>query len=142
MGLSFKASTKSASAPEFEDIEGALLRFEGVEEKVLDKSQFDPEVFVWAFTVCDADKKVIYSEGDPLTVDKLTSRSVNVKSKTTPGAVKVLKALMTKAEFAKFSDEDEDDKVGEDELIGRFVKADIIHNESGYPAIDGDVARA
>lgn len=133
MATTFKAGTASASAPEFEDGD-YLGKFLGVKAETLAKSQFDPNVFIWAFELQDEDGKTIYKEdGDPLEVEKLTSQSTNVKSKTTPGAVKVLKALMTAKEFSAF--EEGESEVSEDELLGRIVRLELEHKENGWPNI-------
>lgn len=132
MGLKFAGSETSGTPPTFET--GMFdARFEGVEAKVIEKSQFDPNVFIWQFTLLDDDGKVIYDEGEPLEVEKVTSQSVNVKSKTTPGAVKVLKALMTEAEFAAFERGEELDA---DELVGRTVQVQVIKKDSGWPGVE------
>lgn len=139
MGVTFKATTKGSHTPEVDEGE-YIGRFEGVEEKVLEKSQFDPEAFIWNFTLLDGAGKVIYYDGDPVEVEKVTSRNTNVKSKTVPGAVQVLKSLMTKAEFEAFADEEQESELTEDELKGRLVMLDIFHKESGYLGIE-DVRR-
>ena len=132
MGLTITASAKSAEAP---DIEAGIYdaRFEGVEAKVIEKSQYDPNCFVWAFTLLDDDGKPLYADGEPVEVEKLTSQSTNTKSKTTPGAVKVLKAIMTPAEFSAFEREE---PVDADALVGRKVQVVVAIKESGWPSVD------
>lgn len=135
MGISFIGSSKSASAPDIEEGE-YLGRFDGVTAKTLEKSQFDPNVFIWAFTLLTDEQEVIYDEGEPVVVEKLTSQSVNVKSKTTPGAVKVLKVLMKPEEFTAFESGDEENAVSADELVGRIVKLEVVNNDNGWPTIE------
>lgn len=133
MGLTFAGSSTSGTPPEFET--GMFdARFEGVEAKEIPDSKFDPKVFIWTFTIFDDDGSVIYAEpGEPLEVEKVTSQSVNIKSKTTPGAVKVLKALMTEDEFERFSNEK---PVDAEDLVGRMVQVQVIKKESGWPGIE------
>jgi hypothetical protein len=130
MGLTFKAGS-SAQAP---NVEAGMydMRFDGVEAKTLEKSQFDPEVFIWKFTLFD-DGKVVYDEGEPVEVDKVTSQSTNTKSKTTPGAVKVLKALMTAEEFSAFEREE---PIDADALLGRMVQGQVIIKDNGWPGVE------
>lgn len=139
MGLKVAATSKSAEAP---DIDAGMYdaRFEGVIAKELEKSQFDPEVYVWTFTLFEANPDTgkvepIYMEDDPepLTVDRITSRSTNTKSKTEPGAVKVLKALMSDEEFTAFVNEEESDT---DDLIGRMVQVQVVIKENGWPTVE------
>jgi len=130
--LTFKATSKSAEAP---DVEAGVYdaRFDGVEAKTLEKSQFDPEVFVWSFTLFDDDGKVLYDGGEPVVVDKITSQSTNTKARTTPGAVKVLKALMSAEEFEAFVNEE---PIEAGELIGRKVQLQVIVKDNGWPAVE------
>lgn len=132
MGLKLSGSSTSGTPPPFEEgMQDAI--FKGVRADVIEKSQYDPEVFIWVFHVKDADGKVLYDEGEPIEFEKVTSRSTNTKSKTTPGAVKVLKALMTKEEFVRFENEDEIDA---DDLLDRPCQVVIFKKDSGWPGID------
>jgi hypothetical protein len=152
MATTFRGSSKSANAP---DVKPGLYygRFEGYQEKVLEQSKFDDEVFVFTFTLLDDDLKALYEpeKEDPITVDKTTSRNLNTKSKTTPGAVKVLKALMTADEYEEFEeraaiDEADTEKlakfdakhtgVTDKDLLGRIVQLDVIKKENGWPGIE------
>lgn len=133
MGVTFQASSSSAEAP---DIEGGLYdaRFEGVEAKVLEKSQFDPNAFIWTFTLFE-DGKPVYMEGDPepVTVDGVTSQSTNTRSKTTPRAVRYLKALMTADEFAAFEREE---PFNAEDLLGRMVQVQVAIKDNGWPKVE------
>lgn len=133
MGVTFKAASVSAGAP---DVEAGIwaARFDGISAKVLEKSQFDPNVFEWAFTLLDETGAVVYDEGEPIEVTALTSRSMNTKSKTTPRAVRYLKAILTPAEFATFEDE-EGAGLDADALAGRVVQVIIEINDNGWPKI-------
>lgn len=133
MGLTFQATATSANAPSVEPGEYDA-RFEGVEAKTLEKAQFDPDVFIWRFTLLDDDGKALYEEGEPIEVEKVTSQNTNVKSKTTPGAVKVLKALLTADEFETF--EEGELVLKDDELVGRKVVLDVFTKESGWPGVE------
>lgn len=137
MGIQFKGSSVSAGAP---DIEAGVFdaRFDGVEAKTLDKSKFDPNVFIWHFTLFQ-DGAVIYDDGDPIEVDGLTSQSMNTKSKTTPRAVKYLKGLLTPGEFAQFeaaADDAEADGLDAEALEGRMVQVVVSIKDSGWPQVD------
>lgn len=131
MGLTLAGSSKSANAP---DIEPNIYdaRFDGVVAKVLEKSQYDPNAFIWSFTLFE-DGKAIYLDGEPVEVEKVTSQSTNTKSKTTPGAVKVLKAIMTADEFAAFEREE---PIDAEELVGRMVQVVVVTKDSGWPGVD------
>lgn len=144
MGTTFKATQKSADAP---DVEDGLCdgRFEGVETKFIEGGQYgDGERFVWPFTLLDDDGAVLrYEEGDhegePIVLDALTSMSLNTKSKTTPKAVRFAKALLTEDEFEDFASEDPDvegvDMSKDGPVAGRIAQVDIFHRENGWPSI-------
>lgn len=138
MGQLF-ASAKSADAP---DLEGGLYdaKFLGLSEKFIEGGQYgDGTRYVWNFNLLDDDGNVISEErednpnfGDPLEVDALTSMSLNTQSKTTPKAVRFLKALCTDDEFAAF----EDGKgVDTDALEDRKVQVEVTIRDSGWPTI-------
>ena len=135
MGITFAASSKSANAP---DIEPGIYpaRFDKVEPKVVEQSQFSPDCFEWTFTLYEGDEP-IYDEGDPLEVTGLTSQSTNVKSKTTPRAVRYLQAIMTPEEFASFA---AGGGIDADALLGRMVQVQVIVKDSGWPAIENVIA--
>lgn len=132
MGKTFTATTKSAEAP---DVEGGLYdaKFNGVTVRRFEGGQYgDGDRYVWSFVLLDDDGDVMYDEGDPVEVDGLTSTSTNVLSKTTPKAVRFLKALMTPAEFAAFEG---GEGIDEDSLIGRVVQVDVAIRDNGWPTI-------
>lgn len=125
MPLTLVASSKSADAPDIE--EGRYpADFTGVAAKTLENSAFgNPDVFIWGFTAYDA--------GEPVSVEHMTSQSVNVKSKTTPKAVKVLKALLTKAEFQSWTEGEIN--AADLQLVGRHCEVEIEINDNGWPKV-------
>lgn len=138
MGLTMQSSSTAKVPPKLPDGEGIYtLRFDGVREDEIKGGKYGDDVFIWELTVFH-EGKVAYDEGEPIEVEKVTGRSVNTKSKTVPGAVKVLKALMTPAEFAAFEN---DEPIDADELIGRFVQGDLSYKDNGWIAV-GDIIRA
>lgn len=135
MGLTLQAKTGSSEAP---NIEPGLYdaRFDGIEAKVIESSAYDPNAFEWTFTLFD-EGKAIYEDGEPVTVTGLTSQKINFGSKTTPKAVKWLKAIMTAAEFEAISS---GDPVDADSLEGRMVQVQVETKDSGWPAVTGIIA--
>lgn len=132
MGFTFQATSKSADAP---NVDAGIYdaRFDGVETKFVEGGQFgDGERFAWSFTLLDDEGAVLYDDGDPIEIDGLTSMSTNTKSKTTPKAVRYLKALMTPEEFAGFEN---GNGVSADALIGRTVQVEVAIRDSGWPTI-------
>lgn len=136
MGIAFAGSTTSAGAP---NVEGGVYdgRFDGVAAKIIANSKYDPNSYEWSFTLLD-NGAVLYDAGEPVEVTGLTSQSVNVKSKTTPKAVRWLKAIMTPAEFAQF--ELGEEPVDADKLVGRSVQLVIAINDNGWPRVDDVLA--
>lgn len=131
MGITFTATTKGADAPEIED--GIYpADFDGaVQESHPDwagKNKFggddDGERIRWDFTLFD--------QGDPVPVNILSNLNFNVKSKTVPLAVRILKGLLTKAEYVAFEAGSSPDA---DSLQGRRCQVQIEHNENGWPKI-------
>lgn len=130
--FTFTATSKSADAP---DVEPGIYdaRFDGVEKKYIEGGQFgDGDRLEWQFTLLDDEGAVLYDGGDPIEVQGLTSMSTNVLSKTTPKAVRYLKALMTAEEFAAFS---EGKGVGASNLVGRTVQVEVAIRDSGWPTV-------
>lgn len=124
MGVTFTASTKSAGAPE---IEAGVYPadFDGVKEDFIENSQYgNGDIFAWSFTV--------YDQGDPVPVQGTTSRSLNTKSKTTPTAVRWLKAILTKSEYAQF---EAGEGIDAGALLGRRVQVQIEIKDSGWPKV-------
>jgi len=131
LGITFAATTKGADAPEIED--GIYpATFEGVVQEShpdwAGKNKFggedDGERLRWDFTC--------YDEGDPVPVNILSNLNFNVKSKTVPLAVRLLKALLTKGEWDAFLTGASPDS---DSLKERRCQVQIEHNENGWPKI-------
>ena len=124
MGITFNASSKSADAPDIE--EGTYpADFESIAEDHIDKSQFGSgDIWVWRFTA--------YDQGDPVKVEATSSRNLNIKSKTTPTAVRYLKGLCTKQEFQAFLNGDGFDA---EKLVGRRCQVEIEIKDSGWPKV-------
>jgi hypothetical protein len=132
VGITFKATSKSADAP---DIEAGMYdaRFDGVAVKFITGGQYgDGDRFEWAFTLLDDEGAVLYEDGDPIEINGLTSTSTNVLSKTTPRAVRYLKALMSAAEFGAF---EAGEGIDEKALLGRTVQVEVAIKDSGWPTI-------
>lgn len=142
MGTIFKATAKSADAP---NIEAGLYdgKFHGVEVKFIEGGSYgDGDRFVWPFTLLDDDGAVLRfeegeKEGEPIVADGLTSMSLNTKSKTQPKAVRFFKALATEDEFAEFEDEDGPgvDMSADGPLAGRIAQVEVTIRDNGWPQI-------
>jgi hypothetical protein len=161
VGTSYQASQKAASAPDIEPAmydalfkgstprlvlggqygPGTVLNvkdgsaYKGAIEKAKDGEQFNK--LEWAFQLLDSDGDVLEAEfGDdgikPVQVEKLTGHGFNTASKTVPGEIKVLKALLTPAEYAAF---EEGEAVDEDALIDRKVQVEVFIKEGGWPGV-------
>ena len=137
MGRVFEAVTTAAEAPQ---VEPGLydMRFDGTSDKVVTGGQWqkneegDPKI-EWSFTLLDDDGAALYDGGDPIQLSKLTGTSFNYDSKTVPGGLKMLKALLTPQEYAGFITGG--GCPNEDELLGRKVQGEVFVKESGWPAI-------
>ncbi len=141
MGVQFNAATTSAGAP---DIEAGIYdaKFVGVVAKAVD-SQFSttvkdangkdvPNSYEWAFALLDDTGAELYDDGDPVEVTRLTSMNMNIVSKTVPGAVKVLKAILTAGEYAAFESGVAPDS---DAMIGRLCQVEVVIKDSGWPGV-------
>jgi hypothetical protein len=138
MGISFQP-TASAAAP---NIEGGVFdaRFDGAE--LVDHPDWagpgkfgkadDGRRFHFNFTLMQGDEP-LYDEGEPVTLEKVTGTNLNPNSKTVPAAVKVLKGLLTTAEFAGFQAGQAPDSDG---LVGRRCQLIVSIKENGWPNVD------
>jgi hypothetical protein len=138
-----QASSKAAEAPDIDEAmyDGILIR---VAEKRVKGGQYtkdtengDPKL-EWTFTPLDDEGNVLYDDGDPIEVSKLTGVGFNIASKTVPQEVRMLKALLTKAEYAAFEagDGTPDDAVDAPEgLLGRKAQIEVFVKENGWPGI-------
>ena len=125
---------QGADAPE---IEGGIYPaiFTGVTEKKQVKSQFGTEdKYIWNFDLYEpgyTEQVFDPSSGEAVSVDRMTSQKMNVKSKQVPGGIKVLKALMTAAEFTAF--EAGTSTVSDEDLEGRKCQVVVVIRENGWP---------
>src|ERR1035437_1499959 len=142
MGNTYTASTTAAEAP---NVEAGLYdaRFDGTETKRVKGGMYTKDTengdlkLEWSFTLLDDDGAVLYDDGDPITLTKLTGVGFNIASKTIPHEVKVLKALCTPVEFAAFEAGEGTD---EDALLGRKVQVEVFVKDNGRPGIGNVIA--
>lgn len=144
----YQATSKAAEAPDVEEAmyDGILV---GVAAKRVKGGQYtkdtqngDPKL-EWTFRLLDGEGNVLYDGGDPVEVSKLTGVGFNTASKTVPQEVRVLKALLTKAEFSAFEEGEgtPDDAVQAPEgLLGRKAQLEVFVKENGWPGIGNVVA--
>lgn len=151
----FHASTKAADAP---DIEGGMYDalFDRAEGKLVKGGQYtrdtvkgDPKL-EWFFTLLDDDGAVIRNEdddserfGEAIQVSKLTGVGFNIASKTTPQENRILKALLTEAEYAAFEAGEgtpEAEKDAPAGLKGRKVQVEVFIKDNGWPGVGNVIA--
>lgn len=137
MGTTFTATSKAAEAPNVE--EGMYdARFDGTQSKRVKGGLYTKDTengdlkLEWLFTLLDDEGNELYDEGDPIQLTKLTGTGFNIASKTVPQEVRVLKALLTSAEYAAFEAGQGTD---EEELKGRKVQVEVFVKENGWPGI-------
>jgi hypothetical protein len=142
MGTTFTASSKAAEAPNVE--EGMYdARFDGVSSKRVKGGLYTKDTengdlkLEWAFTLLDDEGAELYDDGDAIQLSKLTGTGFNIASKTVPQEVRVLKALLTPAEFAQF---EAGEGVDEDALKGRKAQVEVFVKENGWPGIGNVIA--
>lgn len=142
MGTTFTATSKAAEAPNVE--EGMYdARFDGVTSKRVKGGLYTKDTengdlkLEWAFTLLDDEGNALYDDGDPIELTKLTGTGFNIASKTVPQEVRVLKALLTPAEYAAFEN---GEGVNEDSLVGRKVQVEVFVKENGWPGIGNVIA--
>ena len=130
MGLLITATTGAGQAP---DVEPGLYdaRFDGMEAKTIENSQYDPNVIEWAFTLFE-EGKAIYDDGDPIVLTSLSSQSINFRSKQVPRAVRYLRAICTPEELDALENGQSFDS---DALIGRMVQVQVEIKDSGWPKV-------
>jgi hypothetical protein len=134
MSFTFTPTTASADAPVLPDGEGLYdARWTGVEDVNIPNSQFgDGASRQWNFTLVDDDGADLYDRGEPIEVRGLTSRSMNLTSKTKPKGVKYLEAILTPDEFAEFARGEGFDA---ERAKNRIVQVDIVLKDSGWPNV-------
>lgn len=141
MGM-FDASTPNIPNVDLGMYDAALLR---VETTWLDGGQYG-EGFVtedekgnkvnrfrWVFSLKDEAGAVIYDEGDPVDLDTITGLQFFAKAKNPSKQVRIMKALLTPAEFAAWSEGEP--APGLEELLGRPCQVEVDENAKGYPTI-------
>lgn len=142
----FQATSKAASAPDIEPA-GYDLVYVRMEAKRInggmytkDKVNGDPKLELYFNVISNDDENpgLLYEDGDPIEVSKLVGTGFNVTSKTVPGEVLFLKAILTAAEFAAFlegqptPDDEADAPAG---LKGRVVQGEVYINGEGWPGV-------
>lgn len=145
----YQASSKAADAPNIEAqvYDAAFLR---TEAKRVKGGQYTKDTvngdlkLEWSFQLLDDDGDVLYDEGEPVEVSKLTGTGFNIASKTTPAEVLILKALLTKAEFNAFEagegTPDDEKDMSEGGLRGRIVQVEVFIKENGWPGVGSVIA--
>ena len=150
----YQASSSAANAPVVEEAMYKLVLVR-VEAKRMATGKFvknreagDPKL-EWVFQLVDGDGNIVLavdSDGNPITdedgvqrpveVSKLTGVGFNIASTTVPAEVKMLKALLTNAEYKAFEngegtpDDEEDAPAG---LLGRMAQGEVGVKENGWP---------
>lgn len=102
----------------------------------------DPKL-EFEFDLLDEQGARVYDKGEVVNLSKLTGVGFNIASKTVPQEVRMLKALLTKAEYAKFEagEGTPDDAIEAPEgLLGRKVQGEVFTKENGWPTIGNVVA--
>lgn len=142
----------TASTPEIPDIELGLYdgTLVGVDAIYMEGGQYG-EGFVtedengnkvnrfrWTFGLKDEDGNVLYDEGDAIEVDTLTGLQFFAKAKNPSKQVRIMKALLTPAEFAAWAEGES--APGLKELIGRPAQIDVTENGKGYPTVGNVLA--
>lgn len=145
----FNATSKAAEAPDIEEAmyDGILISVVGKRVKgglyTKDVENGDLKL-EWTFQPLDEEGNVMYDKGEPIEVSKLTGTGFNIASKTVPQEVRMLKALLTKAEYAAFEAEegtpDSETNVSEGGLLGRKAQLEVFVKENGWPGIGNVVA--
>ena len=142
MGTTFTATSKAAEAPNVEEGMYDAL-FTGVSSKRVKGGLYTKDTengdlkLEWGFQLLDDDGNELYDEGDPVELTKLTGTGFNIASKTVPQEVRVLKALLTPAEFASF---EAGEGVDEESLKGRKCQVEVFVKENGWPGIGNVIA--
>ena len=134
-----------------------------VEEKRVKGGQFTKDAvngdlkLEWSFLILDEEgnpipaidtdgNRLLTSDGDErdVIVSKLTGIGFNIASKTVPQEVRMLKALLTKDEYAAFENGEgtPDDAVRAKDggLLGRKAQNEVFVKENGCPGVGNVVA--
>lgn len=148
----YQATSKAADAPSVEEAmyNGVLVRVEGKRVKggqyTKDTVNGDPKL-EWTFELKDSDGEYLTYERDGETfrveVSKLTGVGFNTAAKTVPQEIRMLKALLTKAEFTAFEEGEgtpDDAERAPAGLLGRGAQLEVFTKESGWPGVGNVVA--
>lgn len=133
--MGVQISKSSASAPEFED-NVYDARFDGVSaeshpEWATENGTFGPdngERFRFDFTLFEGGR-MLYNDGDPFTINALTSQAMGKKSKF----ALYMKGILTPVEAAMI---EAGENIDSDTIKGRMVQLALSHNDNGWPKID------
>jgi hypothetical protein len=133
VGISFQAG--ASQAPDTDLVDGLYpAKFAGVAVKLAVTSKFGTsDKYIWAFDLYEDNtfETPIYDpKGEEVTIDIMTSQSLNVESETVPAGVKILKALLTPLEFEAFKN---GEAPNSDDLIGRPGQLQLEINAEGWP---------
>lgn len=156
----FQATTKAAEAPEVDEgmFDGIVVAVANKRVKggqyTKDTVNGDPKL-EWGFMLLD-DEGALLAQGDtlsdgsanenagkPIEVSKLTGVGFNTKATTVPQEIRMLKAVLTKAEYAQFEAGEptpDSDVAAPEGLLGRKVQLEVIVKENGWPAVGNVVA--
>lgn len=161
MGTTFTASTSAGDAPVI-DIGVYDAIFKGTEATRVKGGQFtkdrvngDPKL-KWNFLILDGEGnaypyltmgednelQALFDEAGnerTLILDKLTGTGFNIAATTVPGELKVLKALLTPAEYLAFEGGEGTD---EEKLLDRKVQVEVFINGNGWPGIGNVIAKS
>ncbi|MBA3583045.1 MAG: hypothetical protein H0W36_00695 [Gemmatimonadetes bacterium] len=142
MGTTFTATSKAAEAPNVE--EGMYdARFDGTSSKRVKGGLYTKDTengdlkLEWTFTLLDDEGAELFDGGDPIELSKLTGIGFNIASKTIPQEVRILKALLTGPEYAKF---EAGEGVDEEAMAGRKCQVEVFVKENGWPGIGNVIA--
>jgi hypothetical protein len=151
----FQATEKAAEAPNIEEAMYDLILVR-VDNKRVKGGQYtkdtvngDPKL-EWSFNlVNESGDVIVYDEehekaGEAVEVSKLTGVGFNIKAKTVPQEIRMLRALLTKAEFAAFeageATPDSDLPASKGGMLGRKAQGEVFVKENGWPGIGNVVA--
>lgn len=140
MGVSFAASTPSIPDIELGMYDAVLSRVEAIYLSggqygegfvTTDENGNKVNRFRWTFGLLDDDGAALYDEGDPIEVDCVTGLQFFAKAKNPSKQVRIMKALMTPAEFEAWSEGEEAPSL--EDLLQRKVQVEVGENDKGYP---------
>jgi hypothetical protein len=142
----YQATSRAANAPDIEAA-GYDLVFVRSEAKLIkggqylkDKVNGDPKLELYFNVISNDDENpgLMFEDGQAIEVSRLVGTGFNTTSKTTPGEVLFLKAILTKSEYEAFiegagtPDDEEDAPAG---LVGRVVQGEVYVKDDGWPGV-------